>query len=82
MIATLPNTAPGVDPHTVLVTGATQIRTAFGSDATGVLVSYMQGIKIAFAISIGATGAAFIVSFFSSWRRLNGQAVKEAVMAA
>lgn len=63
MINTLPITAPGVDPATVIATGATQIRSMFPADQVpGILMAYMDGVKVALAIPIGATGVAFLVS--------------------
>ncbi|KAK1147915.1 hypothetical protein N8T08_000431 [Aspergillus melleus] len=75
LISTLPRTAPDVDPATVVASGATQIRTAFAPDQSpGIIMAYMAGIKIGFAICIAATGAAFVSSWFSPRGRLNSQA--------
>ncbi|MCJ1342025.1 hypothetical protein MMC31_000205 [Peltigera leucophlebia] len=79
LITTLSITAPGVDPAAVVATGATQIRAAFTVDQIpGILAAYMAGIKFALALSIGATGVAFLVSLFSNWTRLNTEALKGA----
>ncbi|EMC92011.1 hypothetical protein BAUCODRAFT_78811 [Baudoinia panamericana UAMH 10762] len=60
-----------VDPVVALGTGATQIRQAFtASQIPIVLDAYMTGLKAVFAISIAAYGAATIVGFFGSWKRL------------
>ncbi len=83
MIAELPITAPGVDPIAVIATGATQLRQAFPADQVpGILLAYMAGIKVAFAIAIGAVGAAFVVSLLSKWKKLNPEAMKAAGGAA
>ncbi|KAH8424836.1 MDR family MFS transporter [Aspergillus melleus] len=75
LISTLPRTAPDVNPPTVVASGATQIRTAFAPDQSpGIVMAYMAGIKIGFAICIAATGAAFVSSWFSPRGRLNSQA--------
>lgn len=67
----------------MVATGATQIRAVFTADQVpGILVAYMAGIKVALAISIGATGVAFLVSLFSSWKTLNMEAHKGAGGAA
>ena len=72
IVATLPTSAPGVDPAAVTAAGATQLRTVFPEDQVpGILKAYMEGIKAALALAIGATGVAFVVSFFNSWKRLN-----------
>jgi hypothetical protein len=72
MINVLPATAPGVDPAAVIATGATQIHSAFAADQLpGIVLAYMAGIKVAFALSIGATGVAFLAGLFCSWNRLH-----------
>jgi len=77
LITTLPITAPGDDPAAVVATGVTQIRAAFTADQVpSILVAYMAGIKAALTILIGATGIAFLVSLFSSWKRLNTEALE------
>ena len=71
LIAVLPETAPGVDPSAVIATGATQIRTVYpDSLVPGIVNAYMIGLKDAFAITIGAAGASFVVALFSSRKRL------------
>jgi hypothetical protein len=76
-------TAPGVDPATVVATGATQIRAMYTADQVpGIVAAYMAGIKVALAISIGGTGVAFLVSLLSSWKRLKTKAPNDAGGAA
>ena len=83
MIEVLPTYAPGIDPMAVIATGATQIRTMFPADSvTGILMSYMAGIKVAFAIGTASVGFSFVLSLFSDWRRLNAEALKAAGGAA
>ncbi|KAH8586190.1 major facilitator superfamily domain-containing protein [Bisporella sp. PMI_857] len=83
MIATLASTAPGVDPAIVLVTGATQIRTAFTSaQVPGVVAAYMAGLKVVFAISVGASGFAALFSLCGSWKKLHAEALKDIAGAA
>ncbi|EAS35631.3 MFS gliotoxin efflux transporter GliA [Coccidioides immitis RS] len=79
LIATIPATAPGINPATVVATGATQIRTTFpANNVPGIVLAYMAGIKVALAMSIGGAGAAFITSLFSDWKRLNKKAMQDA----
>lgn len=79
----LPTSAPGVDPLILLATGATQIRAVFPAEQIpGILVAYMAGIKTAMAICVGAVGAAFVVSLFSKFRRLNTAALTGGAGAA
>ncbi|RYP56731.1 hypothetical protein DL771_011670 [Monosporascus sp. 5C6A] len=83
LMATLPTSAPGVDPALVLVTGATEIRSVFPEDQIpGIAIAYMAGIKLTLALAIAACGISFIVSFLGGWRRLNLEAAKSAGIAA
>ncbi|RYC56959.1 hypothetical protein CHU98_g9244 [Xylaria longipes] len=77
LIATLPTSAPGVDPSLVVSTGALQIHSAFPKDQIpGVLVAYMAGIKVVFAIGLAACVISFIVSLLGGWQRLSAEARK------
>ncbi|KAK1997330.1 MFS general substrate transporter [Colletotrichum falcatum] len=83
IINTIPSSAPAVDPVTVIDTGATQIRAMFPADqVSGIVLAYMSGIKVAFAISIGATGLACIISLACRWKRLNTEDTKASGGAA
>ncbi|KAL3417500.1 beta-ketoacyl synthase domain-containing protein [Phlyctema vagabunda] len=58
MVGRLPVTAPGVDPALVVATGAAELRNVFSqSELPGILLAYMEGIKTAFAVSIGMMAA-------------------------
>ncbi|KAI8954531.1 major facilitator superfamily domain-containing protein [Xylaria longipes] len=66
-----------VDPSLVVSTGALQIHSAFPKDQIpGVLVAYMAGIKVVFAIGLAACGISFIVSLLGGWQRLSAEARK------
>lgn len=79
LIATLPTSAPDVDPALVVATGALQIRSAFPADQVpGILVAYMAGIKIVFAIGLAACGVSFIISLLGGFKRLSPEAAKGA----
>jgi hypothetical protein len=72
MLSTLASTAPGVDPATVLVTGATQIRSVFtSSQVPGIVAAYMAGLKLVFAITIATFGCAFLTGLWASWKRIH-----------
>lgn len=77
LVKVLPHSAPGVDPATVVFTGATELRKVFSADQVpGVLVAYMRGLKISFAIGLASTGVAFIIiTLFQRWNRLNTAAI-------
>jgi MFS transporter, DHA2 family, glioxin efflux transporter len=77
LVKVLPSSAPGVDPATVLYTGATDLRKVFSADQVpGILEAYMRGLKAAFAIGLASTGVAFIIiTLFQRWNRLNTAAI-------
>ncbi|KAK4451967.1 major facilitator superfamily-domain-containing protein [Podospora aff. communis PSN243] len=79
-INTLLNNLPeGVDRLTIIGTGATAIRHVFPAEQIpGILVAYMEGLKTTFAIAVAGVGLAFVLSLFSSWQRLNREAVSTA----
>ena len=75
LIKTLPKNAPRVNPSMVVQTGATDLRKKFASeDVVGIIKSYMAGIQVGFAIAIGATGVAMLLSLGQRWSRINQQA--------
>jgi MFS transporter, DHA2 family, glioxin efflux transporter len=77
LIRWVATTAPGVPPQLLIFTGATELRNVFGPDVLpGVLVAYMQGLKVAFAVCIAGTGVAALLSPLMPWGRLNTEAVK------
>ena len=68
LVQRVPFTAPGVDPKVVALTGATQLRSVFSaSDIPGILVAYMDGLKVSFAIVIATTCIAFLLTFTPRW---------------
>jgi MFS transporter, DHA2 family, glioxin efflux transporter len=77
LVKVLPSSAPGVDPATVLYTGATDLRKVFSADQVpGILEAYMRGLKAAFAIGLASTGVAFIIIIlFQRWNKLNTAAI-------
>ena len=77
LVKDLPSRVPGLDPAIVVSTGATDLRSVFSADQVpGILVSYMSGLKIAFAIGLASTGVAFIIiTVFQKWNRLNPAAI-------
>ncbi|CAM1507662.1 Fc.00g073030.m01.CDS01 [Cosmosporella sp. VM-42] len=83
IIGTAASTAPGIDPALLLTTGAPQIRTAFTSaQVPGVIAAYMAGIKVVFAITIGASGFAYLFSLCGSWKKLYIEQLKNTGGAA
>lgn len=78
MTNALPTKAPGIDPATVVATGATELRHVFSStEIPGIISSYMEGVAVAFAIAIGGVGLAFVVANCNRWTRLSKEAVEK-----
>lgn len=77
LIKVLPCSAPGLNPLAVVSTGATELRRVFPADQVPeILVAYMSGLKISFAISLASTGVAFIIiTVFQRYNRLSTAAI-------
>ncbi|TDZ67791.1 MFS gliotoxin efflux transporter gliA [Colletotrichum trifolii] len=69
--------APDISPESLLATGAGALRKAFGADQLlTIIAAYMSGLKLTFAIVVGALAVALIVSTHVPWRRLGQHAGK------
>jgi hypothetical protein len=65
---------PGIDPALVVAAGATGLRDNFtAAQLPGILVSYMSALRVAYAISIAAGGAAALVALFTPWTSIKGK---------
>lgn len=63
MLTTLPTTAPGVDPTKLIATGVSEIRDLFPAEQIpGILLAYMDGLRIPFAIATATAGAACLLA--------------------
>jgi hypothetical protein len=63
--------APSVNSSLVILTGASELHNVFPPEVLpGVLQAYMAGIKAAFAVAVGFSGAAFISAWFIPWENL------------
>ncbi|KAH0042718.1 MFS general substrate transporter, partial [Aureobasidium melanogenum] len=70
----LPSTAPSVNPALVVATGATELHNTFSAEQlSGILLAYMKGIKLTFAITVAALGISFLISMTSNWKRINAE---------
>lgn len=77
MITTIASTAPNVDPHAVIGTGATQLRQTFtAEDLPGIVAAYMAGIKVALAIATALAGAAVLAAVLTPFKKLNMEKVQ------
>jgi RsiW-degrading membrane proteinase PrsW (M82 family) len=77
MITTLANTVPSVSPQMVIGTGATQIRNAFPVDEVpGIVVAYMAGIKVTFAIAVALGGSSVLASLLVPLKKLHVEKIQ------
>lgn len=65
-----------VDPVKLIATGATELRNVFPAEQIPeILSAYMHGLKISFAVALGSTGSALLISLFTRRQRLNTAAI-------
>lgn len=72
ILTKLPALAPGVDPITVINTGATDIRNVFPADAVpGIVQTYLYALRAVFTVVTAYAGVAVMFAISSRWERLN-----------
>ncbi|CAH0043364.1 unnamed protein product [Clonostachys solani] len=83
MTSKLASTAPTVDPATVILTGSAEIRNVFAPDQVpGIVLAYMSGLKVTFALMAGFAGMSFLLSGLQSWKKIYGdKKVSDAIQA-
>ena len=80
LITRLPVTAPTVDPALVIATGATQLRHVFSEEQiAGILVAYMDGLKLTFALVIALAGVTVPIAMAARWKNIKPSATTAAV---
>ncbi|KAL2056622.1 hypothetical protein ABVK25_003016 [Lepraria finkii] len=80
LLARVPVTAPAVSPSLVVATGATELRGVFSdADLPGILVAYMDGLKISFALAIALAGVTLPIALLAKWRNVKPTAPVGAV---
>ena len=66
--------APGIGPEKVLATGASELRDSFSTaELPGLLNSYMEGLRGAFALGIALAVAAVVMSLGPPVRPIKGR---------
>ncbi|KAK5659379.1 hypothetical protein OQA88_1472 [Cercophora sp. LCS_1] len=81
LLISLPTKAPGVNPQMVLGTGAAELSSVFPPELLpGIIDSYLDGLKAAFAVATGMAGVSFLVVPFVPWKRLHRDGPGEAVI--
>lgn len=75
MFKSLARNVPELNPAEIIAVGASALRTTYhGAELQGVIASYMDGIQIAFALSIGLCGLAVLASLTVPWVSVKGKA--------
>ncbi|KAL2050628.1 hypothetical protein ABVK25_009136 [Lepraria finkii] len=73
LVKNLATLAPGVNPSRVIQAGSTGITENFTKDqVTGILLSYMKGLKASWAMGIALAGVTLLISFWPEWRSIKG----------
>ena len=73
-IKSLVRNVPEIDPHQAITVGASSLRSVYhGAQLEGVIASYMDGIQVAFALSIGLVGVAALASLMVPWVSVKGK---------
>ena len=71
LLQSLAINAPTTSAVTVLATGVTRLRVSFPSaQIPGILKSYMNGLKGAYALAVVLVGISFLFAFTPKWERL------------
>ncbi|MCJ1311979.1 hypothetical protein MMC25_005653 [Agyrium rufum] len=72
LVTTVTQNVPGIESSLVISTGATAIRETFSAEQIpGVLMSYVSGLKLVFAIAIATAGVSAVVAPLMPWRKIN-----------
>lgn len=72
LLQALATQAPSIDPHEILITGATELKGRFPGDLyRGVLESYIVGLKDAFLFGMVVAGCAFLSSWIAPIKSIN-----------
>ncbi|KAA8564942.1 hypothetical protein MFRU_008g02080 [Monilinia fructicola] len=70
----LPHYAPSVSPTEVFSVGVSELRNVFGKEGVvikGIVESYLQGLKVTYAMAITSAGIAVFLSLASKWPWIN-----------
>ena len=71
LIARIPALVPGVSPALVVATGATELRAVFSAEQIpGIVLAYMDGLKLTFALAVALTGVTLPIALFAKWRNV------------
>ena len=72
LISSLATNAPSIASSTIIQTGASDLHNVFqGSVLNGILHSYVDGLRVAFAIGVALSGASIFPALFSPWKKID-----------
>ena len=72
LISSLASNAPDVSVPQVVETGATSLREVFsGVQLAGIVASYLEGIRLSFAIAIALIGASLIAAVLAPFKKVD-----------
>ena len=72
LINSLSTNAPSVTPAVIVATGASDLHNTFqGAVLNGILHSYIDGLRIAFAIGIALAGLSIFPALLSPWKKID-----------
>ena len=72
LIHSLAVNAPSVAPATIIATGASDLHTVFqGAVLDGILRSYVDGLRVAFAIGVALAGLSIVPAAFAPWKKID-----------
>ncbi len=73
IVQTAATNVPDMPALTLISTGATELRTVFSAaQLPGVLIAWVAGLRLVWAIAAGMAGLSFLVTGLSSWKRVHG----------
>ena len=71
LISQLQETAPSIDPASVIRVGASEVASHFPADLVPIIVdAYLSGLKKGYLMLIALAGAATITAFLYKWEKL------------
>jgi hypothetical protein len=74
LIESLQKNVPGINPAEVISVGATELRSHFAPDIlSGIIVSYMEGLQVAFIMATVLAGCSVLLSLLLPWANIKGK---------
>ena len=77
LISSLYKNVPEIDPATIISTGATELKSNFGgSQLSGILQSYMTGLRAVWILGVAIAGTAVLISLTPGWKNIRYKTVE------